>query len=140
MSGNQKQRSTYDCMLASIATVLHRDYDELWTPEFRQEIEDAKGCYGKGIERAFAAAGLVQGSDYWTVYIPEEWAVRPMFKHLLRGRRALLQVPSLNHQGAQHIVCWLGDALHDPSNKQIYQWLEQCAPAFVWIFNEIGPR
>jgi hypothetical protein len=133
-----KQQGAYDCLLACLATATQKPYDELWDEAYRLYIEGAKGCYGDNIDRAFEIAGLRRHTDYWQVYIPETWAVNPSLRMLLKGRRALLQVPSLNYPDAQHLVYWSGEALHDPSNKQVYQWLSQCAPAYIWIFNEVS--
>lgn len=129
------QRGTYDCMLACLASALQRDYEQLWPADFRQTIEEAKGCYGKNIDRAFELAGLNRYTDYWCVHVPAVAADTLLGS--LYGRRALLQVPSLNMPPpAQHIVFWAGETLYDPSNKQAYQWLDQLRPAWVWVFRE----
>ena len=133
-----KQQQVYDCFLACVATALQRDYDELWPRDFRDRIEAAKGCYGDTIAEAMSIAGLTKDVDYWTLFVPEVVSNSQSVRRFFNGRRALFQVPSLNHKGAQHIVCWMGDSLHDPSNKQIYQWLDQIVPAYVWVFNELG--
>jgi len=133
-----KQRSTYDCMLACIAMAVQKPYEELWPEEFKKKIEDAHGTHGAVCREALEIAGLIIDKDYWIVRLPMEWAAHGSLRQLLNGRRALLQVPSLNNFGEQHIVFWSGETLHDPSNKQIYKWIEQCSIQNVWIFKEIG--
>jgi hypothetical protein len=135
-----KQRGTYDCFLACVATALQRDYEGLWPEDFRQRIEAAKGCHGDTIDEALSIAGLNKNTDYWCLYIPNAWSNEILLRRFFNGRRALLQVPSLNHQNGQHIVCWMGETLYDPSNKQVYQWIDQCTPAYVWIFNEVEAK
>lgn len=135
-----KQRADYDCMLACLTTAVQKPYEELWPHDFLKIVEEKKGTYGENIDRAFELAGLRKDTDYWCVYIPPEWATSGNLRKLLNGRRALLQVPSLNNCGAWHLVFWAGETLYDPSNKQQYRWLEHCAPQYVWIFDEVTAR
>jgi hypothetical protein len=132
-----KQQATFDCFLACIATVVQRPYEELFPADLRADIEAKQTCSGDNIDRAFACAGLVEKVDYWSHYI---WQMPVAgVRSLLRGRRALLQVPSLNNPPpAMHIIVWTGSEIHDPSNKQTYRWLDQCAPQYVWTFNEVS--
>lgn len=129
-----KQRKDYDCMLACIATLLQKPITELWDGNFRQSIEDAKGTFGDVIDQAFSRAGLSRNTDYWCVPIIDCRVYT--LRALLQGRRAILQVRSLNNQGAGHFVYWAGETLYDVSNKQEYRWLDQCFPEYAWIFNE----
>lgn len=135
-----KQKREYDCMLACIATAIQKPYEELWPEEFLQLAEEKKGVYGETVDKAFELASLRKDTDYWCVYIPQEWATSGNLRKLLNGRRALLQVPSLNNFEAWHLVYWTGEVLYDPSNKQRYQWLSQCVPQYIWVFNEIIPQ
>lgn len=136
MPNISKQRSNYDCVLASLTMAVNGDYDQLWPEDFRAHIEVEKGCYGKDLDRAFELAGLTRNEDYWPFCVvgllERDWTIRTM----LKGRRALLQVPSLNHQKSSHVVYWDGNELHDPSNKQVYQWIDQLAIQWIWIFDE----
>ena len=136
MTAIYKQRATYDCLLACIATAVQKPYEELWPDDFCRLVEDEKGTHGDNVDRAFEIAGLRKNTDYWCVYLLNEYAVNPNVKQLLNGRRAILQVPSLNYQGTYHLIYWNGETLYDPSNKQIYQWINQCVPVYVWIFDE----
>jgi hypothetical protein len=129
-----KQQAEFDCMLACITTAVQRPYEELWPQDFRAKIEEKRGCYGDVIDLAFEIAGLRKNTDYWCVNIPEFIPLSHV-RNLLNGRRAILQVRSLNVQG-WHLVYWAGEQLYDPSNKQTYQWIDQCYPVYVWIFDE----
>jgi len=124
-------------MLACVAMAVQKPYDDLWPEEFRKKVEDAHGTHGAVCREALEIAGLSIDKDYWIVRLPMEWAAHSSLRQLLNGRRALLQVPSLNNFGEQHIVFWSGATLHDPSNKQIYKWIEQCSIQNVWIFKEM---
>jgi hypothetical protein len=130
-----KQQATFDCFLACITCAVQRPYAELWPADFLADIEAKQTCSGDNIDKAFTLAGLTEKVDYWSHYV----AMIPAgsLRGLLKGRRALLQVPSLNNPPpAQHIVYWTGSELHDPSNKQVYRWIDQCQPQHVWLFNE----
>lgn len=134
---NVKQHGDYDCMLACISSAVRRPLEEIFPSEFREHVEAKHGTHGDDCDRALQLAGLSRDVDYWVVggYAAAMHAIRRM----LKGRRAMLQVPSLNNKPpAQHIVYWDGDNLHDPSNKQVYRWLDQVEPANVWIFNEVA--
>lgn len=124
------QRATFDCVLACLAMAKGRDYDALWPQTFRDEVEKAQGT-GKGDlhDRAFAMAGLERGRDCISVYcrqLPVDFVHK-----MLWGRRALVQVPSLNFEDASHYVYWDGAQLLDPSTKQRYLWLSSTAPEWV---------
>lgn len=133
-----KQCADFDCMLACIAMVVQKPHSTLWPDDLLQLVQEKKGLYGEDIDKAFGLVGLTRDTDYWNVFIPQEWATSGNLRNLLHGRRALLQVRSLNAADAWHIVYWSGEALYDPSNYQKYKWIEQCAPQYVWIFNEVG--
>jgi len=134
-----KQQTEYDCMLACITTLVQRPYEELWPEDFRRQVEEKKGTHDNAIDVAFELAGLHKDTDYWPVSIMPGTPVRTV-RQLLNGRRAILQVRSLNNQGARHFVYWAGETLYDVSNKQQYQWIDQCYPEYVWIFNETEYR
>lgn len=126
-----QQRFTYDCALAALAMASGRPYDELWTPEFTAAIEAKKGTFGEAWDKALEMAGFVRNEHFRSVYVAQlpRAAVYPM----LWGRRALVQVISLNHPSASHIVFWDGNEVFDPSTKQAYRWLDQLAAAAEWV-------
>jgi hypothetical protein len=109
-----------------------KDYDLLWSKDFRDEVELAEGT-GKGDlhDRAFDLAGLTRGIDFIPVY--NVGMPLHLMQNLLWGRRAMLQVPSLNHQDASHYVYWDGAELYDPSTKQQYRWLNQLTPEWFTL-------
>ena len=126
-----KQRSLYDCLLACICMATDQDYDSIWPVSFQEEVETSKGTYGDAIVEAFSFAGL----KYKSVYVgtmPKQAILAFLWK-----RRAILQVPSLNYEDAQHMVYWDGENIKDPSNLQAYRWLKQMPmPEYVFIFDE----
>lgn len=131
----EKQRATSDCFLCCIAMFADKDYEEIFNEKLRQEIENEKGAYGEIIDNlCFVCAGMEKYIDYECVYTLN---TKPAdVRSLLWGRRAILQVPSLNNEDSDHCVYWTGKELIDPSNKQVYRWLNQCFPIYVWIRNE----
>lgn len=129
-----KQRNSSDCMLAAIAMVVGKQYDELWTPEFVQRVVDGHGCNDDLTAEALKIAGHRLGTDCWQVYT---WTINGDTKRLLWGRRAILSVPSLNYQHGSHAIAWDGRTVYDPSKLQVYQWLEHVQPTSVIVFNEV---
>lgn len=129
-----KQRNNNDCMLAAIAMVVGKQYDELWTPEFVQRVVDGHGCNAELTAEALKIAGYHAKVDYWQVHT---WDINDDAKRLLLGRRAILSVPSLNFQHGSHAVAWDGLKAYDPSPRQVYQWLEHLQPTSVIVFNEV---
>lgn len=139
------QQGNYDCFLAALMTVLQIDLKalgitSLFPQHFMDLIESKQGTYGETIDVVMQDYARLSRKDYWEISVPIASQADPKFKMMLHGRRALLQVPSLNHPGATHIVAWLGDELWDPSLKQRYQWLSQVAPQCIWIFNELKEK
>jgi len=60
-------------------------------------------------------------------------------RDFLWGRRALIQVPSLNFGGEQHVVYWDGSSLFDPSTKNQYDKLEALPmTGYITWFNEVN--
>ncbi|HSE25759.1 MAG TPA: hypothetical protein VLB68_29100 [Pyrinomonadaceae bacterium] len=133
-----KQRFEYDCLLACLATAVQIPYEQLWADEIKQIAQDKQGIHGHMVDAAFEQAGLRKETDYWCVTIYPQ-APMQMVRALLNGRRAILQVRSLNTPGAGHFIYWAGEQLYDVSNLQQYRWIDQCFPEYVWIFNEIKP-
>lgn len=135
-----KQRRTYDCHLCCIAMAAQKAPSVIFSRRIRDIIEKTKGSNRHDdteINKLMAMAGFEEGRDYWSVYVGGA-SSKGNVMGLLQGRRALIQVPSLNHRKASHIVYWDGHELHDPSTKQIYRWLEQLVGAeYVWILNEV---
>ena len=130
-----KQIGESDCFLACIAMVVGQTIEKTFPEKFREEIEVIETTTGDNIDKAFNYAGLERDVDYWSIAFGMTlWNFQT--RAMLRGRKVLLQVPSLNYQRGSHIIFWDGENIHDPSNKQIYQWLHQCNPEYIWIFNK----
>lgn len=126
-----KQRGKYDCLLACLSMATDREYESLWPVSFCEEIETAKGTYNDNIAIAFSFANLPYKSIY-TGMLPKNGIYAFLWK-----RRAILQVPSLNYEDAQHMVYWDGENIKDPSNLQVYQWIKQMpVPEYVFLFDE----
>ena len=130
-----KQKATSDCFLACLAMVTDQDYEKMFNAKFCAKIESEHGVYGKDIEKAFDLAGLTS-ADYRSISIPLTIGTNGMLKVLLWGRRAILQVPSLNFENGHHAIFWTGEEVLDPSNKQVYHWLSGVNLEHVWIFEE----
>lgn len=131
-----KQKDDYDCALCAFTMAAGNNYDairEKLGPEFIADVQTRKGSYGEHLQRILE----VNGFDYWKLiplYVTDE--IRRT-KQWIWGRRAVLQVPSLNHEGRQHLVYWDGVRLYDPSNLNMYPDLDSVkAIAYVWLFDE----
>jgi hypothetical protein len=126
-----KQRSEFDCVLACLCMATGKEYNELWTQEFAELVEAHRGTAGSLHEQAVKLSGLVAGEDFETIYCI---GIRPeAVLKLLWGRHAMLQVPSLNHEGKMHYIYWDGERILDPSNKQTYQYAETVIPYWVTL-------
>jgi hypothetical protein len=130
MSAVIKQRYEWDCFLASIAMAVAGDYDKLWLGDvphdsrfptiYATNFVDCMirnhGIFDANVDHAFNRAGLQKDVDYWTVHLHPQNI--DCGKAMIKGRRAILQVPSLNNEGGRHIVYWDGSQVRDPSTKQ----------------------
>jgi len=124
-----KQLSDFDCALACTGMVLGKDPRDIFPIEYYEKVEEARGTT---MDDALTMAGLESKVDFDTVYTGS--LVSGNVRLLLNWRKAVLQVPSLNNRKAFHFVYWDGQELHDPSNKQVYHWIDQCSPQHVVIF------
>lgn len=133
MTKMQKQRGEYDCALCSVAMALSSSPEALFKPE-RFALAEQKRATAPG--DLLTELGMVDDKDFWSVYLG---STRPMGNvlDLLKGRPAILQVPSLNNPPpANHIIFWDGEELFDPSNRQVYRWLAQCTGVgYVTLFS-----
>lgn len=130
-----KQRSNFDCALAVLAMVSGRPYGELFDAEFCARIEKAGTCSGDNLDEAYRRAGFVNGENMW-VFGPGLLRDYQLIRNLIRGRRAMIQVPSLNYEGSEHFIYWDGKLIHDPSNKQVYLFMQNVFPSYITIFDE----
>lgn len=129
-----KQERQYDCFLACIANTIQKPITEIFPEDFIIHIEEGEGTHSYDIKTALEHANLSENTDYFRIRVSGGYDT---VRELLQGRRAILQVPSLNHKGKCHMVYWSGETLYDPSLKQTYSWLCQCFPIYIWIFNEV---
>jgi hypothetical protein len=131
------------------------DYDHAWS-RLSDELRacfaaDARGPQGSQCDDVLAAldfdrvrVGARTGDpttadgDYFVLFMMPEYATTGFLRNILWGRRALVQVPSKNYPGEQHIIYWDGRELHDPSNMRQWEW-SQVEPIYLWIFDERCP-
>ena len=134
-----QQRTQYDCALACLAMVSGKPYDELWDAEFCERIEKATTCTDEDLVEAYRRAGFERDKNMRSVYVGQN--VNPIIvRALIWGRRAMIQVPSLNHEGSEHFVFWDGRRILDPSTKQTYKFLQHLFPTYVTVFDEAAPN
>jgi ABC-type bacteriocin/lantibiotic exporter with double-glycine peptidase domain len=130
-----KQKGPSDCVLCSLAMAVKQPYTKLFSSKFREKVLTSDGCYDKLLTEAFKRAGLVEGENLKKIYT--ENLDRHLVNAIIWGRRALLQVPSLNYAKGSHMIYWNGRELLDPSNLQVYRFIENVRPTYVWLFKEI---
>lgn len=141
-----------DCFLCSAAMAAGVDYDTAWAA-LDDTLRTCLGPSGKGpigdqCDQILTRLGLdrvrvgartgdpsAAAGDYYVLFMMPEYATSGFLRNVLWGRRALLQVPSKNYAGEQHIVYWDGRALHDPSNLREWKWGE-VEPIYIWLFDE----
>lgn len=145
-----------DCFLCSAAMAAGITYEQAW-----DALDDTlRACFGPkgrgpmgdqcdkilsklGFERVRVGARTGDPSsapgDYFVLFMLPEYATSGFLRNVLWGRRALLQVPSKNYPGEQHIIYWDGRELFDPSNKRAWEW-QEVEPIYVWLFDERRAR
>jgi len=129
-----KQKGESDCVLASLAMATGRPYSSMFKPAFRKKIELAKGCYDSTLKEALKMAGFIEGQNalsIWTQNLDKKYVQALIWK-----RKALIQVVSLNYGGGEHMIYWDGEELFDPSNKQVYKFVENLRPTYVWLLGD----
>jgi len=106
---------------------------------------DLHGTSGPLLDKIMKIAGFTRDQDFKSVhpsflliadYRQEKYRE---LRSLLWGRRAIIQVPSLNLEGEMHVVYWDGSALFDPSTKLRYErWEDVPLNNYITIFNEVA--
>lgn len=129
-----QQRSNYDCALACLSMASGVNYEHLFEKEFCERIEKATTCTGLDLEEAYSRAGFTK-QNMKVVYVGYNQSPI-IIRSLLWGRRALIQVPSLNYEGSEHFIFWNGKEILDPSTKQTYKFLQNIYPTYITIFEE----
>lgn len=132
-----KQRTNCDCALAVLSMASGREYDDLYDAEFCARIEAAKTCTGDDLIEAYRRAGFEKGKNLREIYVGQGQSM-PVVRQMIWGRKAMIQVPSLNYEGVEHFIYWNGREILDPSTKQVYRYLQHLFPTYVMIFDEIG--
>lgn len=129
-----KQKGESDCVLASLAMATGRPYSSLFKPAFRKKIEADKGCYNETLKEALKLAGFVEGKNARSVYT--QHLDKIFVQALIWKRKAMIQVTSLNIAKGEHMIYWDGEELFDPSNKQVYKFVENLRPTYVWLLGD----
>ena len=127
-----RQQGQYDCALACLSMMAGRPYDRLFNMDFRNKIEIATTCTDDDLLEAFKLAGFVKDVDTKTVYLGNTGT--NVVRQLLWGRKAIIQLPSLNYDQSEHFIAWDGRAIFDPSNKQEYKFWQCVKPTLVILF------
>jgi hypothetical protein len=137
-----KQRADKDCYLCGLCMALGISYErmtELIGADFVAELQN-NGTFGTNVVKLHRLLGLIQGVNIQTIYrhAPTSTGHRGSSLHFtlqsLWGRRALLQVRSLNYD-SDHLVYWDGQTLYDPSNKLVHT-IDTVQPSYITLFNE----
>jgi hypothetical protein len=143
------QRNGTDCGVCCLAMATGLPYEEVLsklTPEIYNpnlalgepgsgmgDVDDALECLGLSSEYKDG----YQSGDFarWNrgFYISPEY-----FRLMVWGRRALMSVPSLNHEGRWHMVYTDGKRVLDPSPKKRYTRFDQLKPEWITVFQEGG--
>lgn len=134
-----QQKNNNDCMLAAIATLLQRPYDELFDSSWTERAVKEKGANEQFTTEALAHVGLKDRVDYRHIYLHRHGADEEL-KRLFWGRRAIFSVQTLNHEFGSHAVAWIGNTLLDPSNKVAYKYIGSVMINTAWIFNELDRK
>jgi hypothetical protein len=114
--------------------LVDKKIEDVFPGDFRSDIEEKKGTHGDDIDLAFQMAGFWRDKDYWS--LPVFRGDEKAFLSMLKGRKAMIQVPSLNKEKSSHMVFWDRMELKDPSNLNVYNWLYLLKPEYIWIFNQ----
>lgn len=141
MTQRINQQGEQDCYLCCLCMALGISYEEMTSKLGAETVQRIQrtGTYNEDIALVYRLLDLKKGIDYKTFYrhdIKTGYGSSAEFaRDVLWGRRALVQVNSLNNEGGQHLIYWDGFELLDPSNKKTYIW-DIVQPLYITIFNE----
>lgn len=122
MSKIVKQRNRRECYVAALAMALGVDAEDvphLFTDESLQTIAK-EGTSWEMRSKLLKEAGRVPNLDCWNLSVPEELQASYLIRDMLKGRRAILSVPSINNTEGAHALYWDGYHIYDPSTLQTY--------------------
>lgn len=126
-----KQRTTHDCVPACMAMLTGLPIDAV--------IERLGDCFNpeKGTRNDHLSLNRMGFCDDEFIHIYKDWRLSvQLFKRFAWRRRALLTVPSLNHEGGWHMVYVDGENLYDPSTQKTYENYSQLEPHYMTLFRE----
>ena len=132
-----QQKSNNDCVLAAIAMLAGKErWEDLWTPEDLDAVIKSSGVSNHA--DWLLRAGLKEHRHYIEVHcghISQHYICA-----MLRWRKALLSVHSLNNEHGYHMVYWDGAKLFDPQDgvegKIAFKYLTSCCITRVFLFND----
>jgi hypothetical protein len=135
-----QQRTPHDCAICCMAMLTGRAYEDvLATVGDAFDPEKGMGHEGQALERLgfdHTFANGVPVGDFTCCH--RGYAVSPeFFRDFAWGRRALMNVPSLNRPGGWHMIYWDGAKVWDPSILKTYDQWAQLRPEEMVIFREV---
>jgi hypothetical protein len=140
------QRHNHDCFLCCLAMALELPYEEIVRrlPADRAARMQQTGADSADMREVPELLGFKLGySACWLLIagrtVEQRDAKVRAYKATLWGRRAIVQVESINYPGDAHLVFWDGHELHDPTTKKAYVW-EDVVPQHVWLVDERPAR
>jgi hypothetical protein len=133
----EKQRSSSDCNICTIAMALSVPYEEVMV-----------ACCSFGFNphtrgtsnQIFSLFGLEKYFDYWTFYPGPSYINTSTMRYLLNGRRAIISTMSKNNRDGMHSVYWNGIEIFDPSNKLVYEKINEIDITDALFFNETSGK
>lgn len=128
-----KQKKDYDCVLACVSMLTGRKYEDLFSKELCDRVDETKGCTDELFYEVLNVAGFERNINMKSLFVQNVDPV--ILENLLWKRKAILQVDSLNYKDGQHCIYWDGEQILDPSKLQVYKWWQSIHPVYVYIFD-----
>ena len=131
-----KQQHEHDCFMCCAAMAANLSYEEAlekWGNHLSNRIAHSGVKSSSDTIQILEGIGLVQDESCTLFNAKKGDELQPLALVLPPNQRAILQVPSLNHNGRYHMVFWDGDTLHDPSLGNTYV-TQNVNVGWVWSF------
>jgi hypothetical protein len=116
-----RQKTQDQCSIAAITMATGMPYNEVL--KYARKNESYRDGIGSYPEQVFAAIGWRDETDYKKLYKAQDISVHYQLK-MLWGRKAVLSVPSINHENGQHSIYWDGFELYDPQIKEMNRYTD----------------
>jgi hypothetical protein len=133
-----EQRNSSDCGICCIAMALALPYEEVLAAAHDcWSVENGLKSESKVLERLGLNGSFFNGHPCGDFVCFHSDILSPhFFLNFAYGRRALMTVPSLNHEGLWHMVYWDGTDVHDPSRFKKYVLFCDLKPREMVLFRE----